>query len=535
MYLRSIEVENYRAIRKGSVSLEKTTVLIGENDCGRSSIIEALMLLLGDPADNFESRLKPLHFHRSAQGSIGPLRIRMHLAEQSPGQWTPPDSIRRLSGSAGQVRQFDFEFRSTMDLNSQEIRNRWYVAPHNGLNWTEGGPDVLAWLRSLVPALWLRSGLLTAQGLDCGSADPIVRALRCHYHNLMTGDTPDLAAELEQGTQAARTLLQRHPRAFSGAASMMSAMASDILNRQRPGTDLEPQSSTAAHKIGLVLLIGSLLQLSVRSALPDSMPLLVIEIPESNLHPITLANVWRMIERLTWQQIIATNSGTLLLNAPLGSIRRLTRCNGIVKEWSAPPRLLSRDELRRVSYHVRARRGTAMFARCWLLVEGETEFWILPELARVCGFDFAAEGVACMEFAQCGVLPLTKLADRFGIAWHVLVDGDDAGLRYAEQVGRTLRAHPSHDGISRLTVLRERDIEHCFWHHGFDEVISAAAPGVVRSSATAVIRKAIEKASKPYLALRLIDAAAERGPASVPAALRNVIESSVLLARSING
>ena len=43
-----------------------------------------------------------------------------------------------------------------------------------------------------------------------------------------------------------------------------------------------------------------------------------------------------------------------------------------------------------------------MFARCWLLVEGETEFWIMPELARV-GWISRQEGIVCVEFAQCGV------------------------------------------------------------------------------------------------------------------------------------
>jgi putative ATP-dependent endonuclease of OLD family len=396
---------------------------------------------------------------------------------------------------------------------------------------------MIEWLRSSIPALWLLAGLATvAEYQSTSEVDPVFGSLQNHYRNLLTGDTPDLTTELEQGMEAARRIMEKYPRPFAGAAPMMSAMASDILNRPRASTtSLDPHTSSASQKIGLVLLLGSILQLSHRKLLPEGKPLLVIENPESNLHPTTLATIWRMIERLTWQKIIATNSGTLLSNVPLGSIRRLTRCDGVVKEWSAAPRLLSRDDLRRVSYHVRSRRGSAMFAKCWLLVEGETEFWILPELARICGFDFAAEGVACVEFAQCGVLPLTRLAECLGIAWHALVDGDEAGSRYAEQLTKSGRNQPLPDGISRLTRLRERDIEHCFWRSGFDGVIaSLASPSTPCSgSGTAAIRKAIEKSSKPYLALRLIDAAAERGQESVPAVLRRVIESSVKLARSV--
>ena len=40
-----------------------------------------------------------------------------------------------------------------------------------------------------------------------------------------------------------------------------------------------------------------------------------------------------------------------------------------------------------MAYHVRAKRGALLFARCWLLVEGETEFTLLPELARLLGHE----------------------------------------------------------------------------------------------------------------------------------------------------
>jgi putative ATP-dependent endonuclease of OLD family len=320
---------------------------------------------------------------------------------------------------------------------------------------------------------------------------------------------------------------------------MMSAMASEILDPRHPTSTAEvPAGSTIAHKIGLLLLLGSILQLAHRTVLPQSRPILVIENPESNLHPITLATVWRVIERLAWQKIISTNSGTVLSNAPLSAIRRLTRNNGKVSEWSVPPRALSRDTLRRVSYHLRSRRSSAMFARCWLMVEGETEYWVVPELARICGYDLAAEGVVCVEFAQCGLAPLIKLADRFGISWHVLVDGDDAGQRYADAARSLISPRLAQGQLARITKIRERDIEHCFWNSGFADVIKRVANSRTQlggGAATAAIRKAIEKTSKPFLALSLIDAVAERGPESVPASLREMVISAIMQARIAPG
>src|SRR5437899_506723 len=95
MYLRSIRIANYRAIREASLTLDETTILIGENDCGRSSLIEALMLLLGPSDAAFETRLRPFHFHRRSDGTTGPLRVNLHIQEESPGEWGLPDFINR--------------------------------------------------------------------------------------------------------------------------------------------------------------------------------------------------------------------------------------------------------------------------------------------------------------------------------------------------------------------------------------------------------------------------------------------------------
>jgi putative ATP-dependent endonuclease of OLD family len=193
--------------------------------------------------------------------------------------------------------------------------------------------------------------------------------------------------------------------------------------------------------------------------------------------------------------------------------------------------------MRRVRYHIRARRGGVLFARCWLLVEGESEFWLLSQLAHVLGYDLEAEGVRPIEFAQCGVVPLVKLARDMGIEWHLLSDGDESGEVYARDAGQHLEGA---EKSRRITRLGRRDIERCLWYHGFDDVYRKAA----RSSRGKdergrdeppgrLISKAVRKTSKPYLALAVAEVAAERGPKSVPPVLRRVIETSVSLAREI--
>ena len=57
MFVRSLLVENFRSIKKVDISFQsRVTVLIGENGCGKSSILNALEAVLGRnvPKDGFD-------------------------------------------------------------------------------------------------------------------------------------------------------------------------------------------------------------------------------------------------------------------------------------------------------------------------------------------------------------------------------------------------------------------------------------------------------------------------------------------------
>jgi putative ATP-dependent endonuclease of OLD family len=398
-----------------------------------------------------------------------------------------------------------------------------------------------------MPVFWITDGMM-GRGADVNSAelaDPKAKQLAdevsSHYQELLHGTTPDVSAAIEGGSAAARQLLLAQAKLLPQYGTPLSEILegiTEIRKRRRSTTSMPLEAlGTAAHKIGLLLLVGALLRSGAARLQRGTDPLTLIENPEAHLHPMTLASIWGVIERIRGQKTIATHSGTLLASARLSSVRRLTRRDGLVKEWRVPDGTLNADELRRYSYHLRSRRAAASFARCWLLVEGETEFWLMGEMARVCGYDFATEGVTCVEFAQCGLPSLIKVARHLGIEWHLLADGDPAGQQYARSTRQYVDAGDLQDHI---TLLQEPDLEHCFWKYGYDDVFRKAAyPRNVsrdssvqrRSPPKAVIGRAIERHSKPYLAVLLLDAVIDRGPDGVPPPLKRAIETCIRLAR----
>ena len=537
MYLSSLRIENYRGIRNASLTFDHTTVLIGENDSGRTAIFEALTLVLGARAPNLRESIRAHHFHRPGGAPAAPIRVIVHLAETAAREWQPPArlAVAWKQGPAAQ-RQAWLEVLAE-EGGGGRIAVSWSLRTNlSGEPYFKDDPELLDWVRRLSPVIWLRSGLTTlAQNGEApkvgSNTDVLLQRVGTHFRRLITGDSTDLVREIEEGTRAAHECIQAHAVVMTGA-SLVGTMASEILGYT--GTNDRPSSLSTdlpVEKLGMVLVLGAISQVGELKVGSDSRPILLVDNPESNLHPMTVAAVWKLLQRFRFQKVLGTHSGNLLANCPLSSIRRLIRRNGVVQQRQVFVRRFSREDLRRVSYHVRSRRASAMFARCWLLVEGESEFWIMPELARVMGVDLAAEGVVCVEFAQCGLLPLVKLAEQLGISWHVLTDGDEAGARYQEVAVK-------HGGASRATRLIAPDIEHCFWRSGYQAVIQRMAfPGAAPAqvSPRRQIARAIERSSKPFLALSLVDAVAKAGPKGVPAELREAIEGCLSLAREAPG
>ncbi|CSC88375.1 ATP-dependent endonuclease [Vibrio cholerae] len=258
-------------------------------------------------------------------------------------------------------------------------------------------------------------------------------------------------------------------------------------------------------------------------------PILIIEDPEGRLHPTHLARAWSFLDLLPMQKILTTNSSDLLGAVPLHSIRRLVRKSDRTIATSVSQRSLSRDELRRIGFHIRFHRSGALFARCWLLVEGETEVWLFNELAHQCGYNLAAEGVHIIEFAQSGLKSLIKVARAFGIDWHVVTDGDPAGKKYSA----TVRGLLGHDQERhRLTELPDRDIEHFLYSHGFEYFFKELVkiPHDHPIPAKKVVSKVLKKHAKPDLALAIVSHCESNGTECIPVLLRWTLKRVITMA-----
>ena len=548
MLLERVEIVGFRGINRLSLMLEQNNVLIGENAWGKSSLLDALTLLLS-PRDEL------YHFVRNdfwfppgdVEGREHHLHIILTFRESEPGRYRGrryrPLADCWSRGEDGYHRLF-YRLEGELGADDSVMTLRSFI-DSNGHALELDDIDAMArHLIRLMPVLRLRDARFMRRirnGTVPNTPDVEVTAQQLDFLSRELVSSPQNLsdAQIRQGLSAMVQLLEHY---FSEQGSdearhrlmrqrshdeQRSWRYLDIINRMidKPGA--------RSHRMILLALFSTLLQAKGTVRLDkDARPLLLIEDPETRLHPIMLSVAWNLLNLLPLQRVTTTNSGELLSLTPMEHVCRLVRESSRVAAWRLGPGGMNPDDSRRISFHIRFNRASSLFARCWLLVEGETETWVINELARQCGHHFDAEGVKVIEFAQSGLKPLIKFARRMGIEWHVLVDGDEAGKKYAATV-RSLLNNDREQERHYLTALPALDMEHFMYRQGFSDVYHRVAqlPENIPMNMRRVITKAIHRSSKPDLAIEVAMEAGRRGVDAVPTLLRKMFSRVIWLAR----
>ncbi|HGN9372099.1 TPA: ATP-dependent endonuclease [Citrobacter pasteurii] len=548
MILERVEIVGFRGINRLSLMLEQNNVLIGENAWGKSSLLDALTLLLSPESDLYHFNREDFWFPPGdILGREHHLHIVLTFRESQPGRhrvrryrpleacWSMcPDNYHRifyrLEGECADDGSV-LTLRSFLDGEGHPL-------PLDNIN------DQARHLVRLMPVLRLRDARFMRRirnGTVPDSADVEVTARQLDFmaRELATRPQNLTDGQIRQGLSAMVQLLEHYFSEQGSGQSRYRLMRRRSNNEQRSWRYLDiinrmiDKPGGRTHRVILLGLFSTLLQAKGSLRLDkDARPLLLVEDPETRLHPIMLSVAWQLLNLLPLQRVTTTNSGELLSLTPVEHVVRLVRESSRVAAWRLGPGGLNAEDGRRIAFHIRFNRASSLFARCWLLVEGETETWVINELARQCGHHFDAEGIKVIEFAQSGLKPLVKFARRMGIEWHVLVDGDEAGKKYAATV-RSLLNDDKEEEREHLTMLPALDMEHFMYRQGFSDVFHRVAqiPENVPMNMRKIIAKAIHRSSKPDLAIEVAMEAGRRGVEAVPTLLRKMFSRVLWLAR----
>ncbi len=563
MKLTSVEIRNFRCIKELSLDLDETTVLIGENNSGKTAFLEAIRICLERLRGRGRGPFNEYDYHLSDEDSSpaasDPIQITLSFVETDAEPW-PDEVVQTLEG----LLAFDEEDRrrvtlrvtSSFEPDVLESSTDWDFLDANGQPLPGRTTAQLTAFQRVVPAFYL-SALRDASRHFVSNG----RFWRTFLAEL--GVPEDEKNELEQElADLNRRLIEAHQplleirQRLEDAARVIEFGATDIVAIDALPTKLfsllsRTQVSLASRSgaripvefqgegtqsLTVLLLFGAFLRSQLSDLDPAAEPITALEEPEAHLHPSAIRSLMSLVRDLPGQKLVSTHSGDLLGSVNASAIRRFVHDDGGIKAYRIQPGTLNPEEERKFDFHVRRTRGELLFSRCWLLVEGETETTLFSGAAETLGLDLEREGVRCVEFSQTVVGMLAKVANQLGIAWYCVLDDDQGRKKYENRVKAQLGGASETD---RLAIPYD-NVELLLCENGFGEIyesrMSSQKPHPSSTKGTAQywleVLDALPKSfSKPAAAAEAVaKMTATENALPVPGPLSDILNKAIDLA-----
>lgn len=567
MLLKKVHIKNFRCFNDVQVELDETTVLIGENNSGKTSFLDAIRLCLSLRATRRGGGLEDYDYHLGFDKAQPEQTAQLSVVLDFLLEKEEPEELVQDLGDVVVLDDADaqhvvFRLSSAFDPALRDFNSDWDFldADGNPLGGKTKWSNLLTTFLKMTPVFYLSALRDAASEFQQRRSNYWASFLR----NLTIPD--EVRERLQEEINALNNeVLKAH--APLQAVKTHLAKIQDIVAIGKSGSvDIEAlpvrilellsktqvnittrtgaplplaRHGSGTQSLAVIFLFEAFLATMLEQQYGVlSRPLLALEEPEAHLHPCAVRAMWATLGAISGQKIIATHSGDLLAKVPLTSIRRFCRLDGAVTIRMVRPGILTPEEQQKIDFHLQSSRGELLFARCWLLGEGETEYWLFRMVSQILGIDLDCVGVRFVNTRYSGAEPLVKVANELGIGWYLVADGDNQGHKDKTACKKYLLGT---DPIDNILVLPYPNIEVLLCESGFGHIYEGHVSDQKKNKITA------PKGSKDYW-VQVVDAQPDRGKPermreamvemqnrgapSVPPILKTIVDAAILIAET---
>lgn len=448
MYLSEIRIDNFRSFGTGerafNLSLKPgLTALVGENDAGKTAVIDALRYVLGT-RDQEQFRVDESDFHRSLEGDqADQITIRLvfrDLTKADRGAFVEYLTYEEVEKRRQVCLVLIWSVKRATASSSRRAASPEWRTGANG-----DGPLLDFGTRSLLTATYLRPLRDAERAMSAGRGSRLSQILQHTSEIKDTGvgfdrkNTPDqdprtlsvlglgdfanyLFRESQGIKKANDKLNDEYLKPLSFAKDLLRARIDVTGSRddavrlrqllEKLELTLTEVDGDNAHTRGLgsnnlLFMACELLLLATES---DGFPLLLIEEPEAHLHPQRQLRLMAFLQthaekkRADGQHIqiiLTTHSPSIASDLCLDNIvlidqgRAFPLRKGMTK--------LSNSDYSFLERFLDATKSNLFFARGVMIVEGDAENILMPVLARLLNRDFAEYGVSVVNVGGVGL------------------------------------------------------------------------------------------------------------------------------------
>lgn len=501
--LARYRVRDFRGVQEATLDLGVTTVVVGENNVGKSALLEALDVALGNrSAFTTDLRIAP-------SGTVSEFSIDMEL-RPSAGKAFDQGTVDLLGVTYRPAPQTGVQSYFLRAIGRVDETQRAVRVQRGFVNaWESPRAEAFSEELSAVQrqALWF--ALLDAQrdlADDLRSrTSPWGKLLR--RLQLDANTRADFEHQLAQLSSKVTTALPDSAKLASSIERLESVLAGQVskarvallprtLEDLWRTTDLLVQASghpelsigqqgMGARSLSAILAFRAWLEAEIAVAVePPIMVVTAFEEPEAHLHPQAQRAVFGEIATMYGQKVISTHSPYVASVAALDAFRVVRRSPtvevrsafGIEAELQQDP-----DGLANIRRFCLRRNGDMIFARLVILGEGDTEAGVLPAIARV-WWTQAPEvrGVAIVPMDGVNnARTFASFLERLGVPWLALLDGDPGGLDEKARMAKV-------PALAGLVASRVLTIAHAGRDMDLEELLGATVPDAVKRAIVSV-------------------------------------------------
>jgi len=512
----SVRISGFRGIENFEISLSRVTVLIGINNSGKTSVLKAMQLALGD----YSRYLSEEDFHidadeQRAQKILIDIRI---VSVDEKGE-------RKQSFDEEWVIEFEDKIRAEANGNQYlafrtECKTDSIKGGFETLRYTlEKWPDKTTWQTDKQKLNKLNSRFLSIPFISIEAQRDIHQELKekssfvgkvlasVEYNSSDIKELESIIKKVNEEAvkksnelQGLKTHLETLNQSFQGSGTAeITPFPKKIRDLSKNfsihfGETSGNSFSMEYHGMGTrswasMLTVKAFADLMVAKHAKEVkpfFPIIATEEPEAHLHPNAQKTIYHQLAQTKGQVIMSTHSPYLAAMAAQSELRYLKKIStGIVAQ-----RLNINDDedRRRIQREVIHSRGEILFSRALVLCEGETEEQALPLLFNkyfgnasfVLGVSFIGVGGSGKKYQ-----PFLTFARDFSIPVFVFSDGEEKATKELKKIYCKVFGETDISKSPHITILDGTDFEGYLISSGYKSCIEDAITQVDGDSAIA--------------------------------------------------
>jgi len=451
MYLTELTIINFRSFGPNGMKLklqEGLTALVGENDSGKTTVIDALRFLLGTTDQEWQ-RFTEDDFHKSGKGSdeSGEITIlgtfekltqndKSGFAEYLTYGLNKDDepilhltlTAKRMGTRAGRpyiatdIRSGKSGEGPTLDHNCRLLLAATYLRPLRDAEreLSSGRNSRLSMVLHALDGVD-EGGVFVAKNTDISllEVDDIKK-----LGLLGLGDYFNKLIESHKHVENGKTKVNTHLDALQlHGDSLQSSIAvsqngSDSQRLRQLLEKLTLNLDNAPGRMGLgsnnILFIAC--ELLLLTGEKENFPLLLIEEPEAHVHAQRQLRLIQYLQKIIDstdskeqkpQVIVTTHSPNLASEINLDNL--VVIHSGKAFSMAAGETKLDSNDYRFLARFLDVTKANLFFARGVMIVEGDAENILIPSISKVIGKDFTAYGVSIVNVGGVGLRRYAKI------------------------------------------------------------------------------------------------------------------------------